>query len=131
METVSWELKEGVRSFRSLVDMIGEALRLHDIAIHQKSGAWNYYGYYVAEGGMFVGFYLDEPTVVVVETTRQTTKADDFEPEVGQFENGKWTNSVELSSESVHFFSRSRASQMQFLEAWIGDSVDFGQKVLG
>ncbi len=126
METVSWELTEGVRSFRNLVDMIGEALRLRNVSIHQKSGAWDYYGYYIVEKRMFIGFYLNEPAVLVIETDKPIVIPDDYEPELGQIERGKWTYSIDLSSEDAHFFSRSRASQLQFLESWVGNAVKIG-----
>lgn len=129
MDPVSWELEEGVRSFRSLVDMLGEALRLNGIQ-SSRSGAWDWQGYYIDNKHFFVGIYFNEPNVIWINSEVDLDAPMSKEPELGQIDDRRWNFKIDLATEQVYFFARSRASQLQFLERWVREAVEYGRSLI-
>ena len=129
MDPVSWELAEGVRSFRSLADMLGEALRLKNIQ-HQRSGAWDWRGYYLERKRFFIGFYFDEPSVLCINTEVDVASPIPKELKLGQIDDRRWNYKTDLATEQVHFYARSRASQLQFLERFVIEAIDYGRNLI-
>jgi putative methionine-R-sulfoxide reductase with GAF domain len=125
MEAVSWELVAGLRSFKSLIDMIQEALAGNNIQIHQRSAGWNWHGYYLEKAKLFVGVYFDKPNMVVFDT-EVTSKINDAESlKFGRLDGDRWYNELDLESEEIHFFARSKASQIQCLEKFIKENFEY------
>ena len=44
--------------------------------------------------------------------------------------DGEWYNCLDLESEDIHFFARSKESQLQCLEKFIKESVEFGNTLI-
>jgi len=130
MNQVNWQLTEGVIALRNVVDMLGEAIAACNVQIHMKSGAWQWMGYYIEEKRLFAGVYYDNPGQIVINTEVGLNDAIPIEPDIGRYQNGVWLNILELGSEDVHFFSRTKASQLACLEKFVTESVEFGRKVV-
>ena len=130
MNQVNWQLTEGVRALKTVVDMLGEAIAACGLKIHSKSGAWQWMGYYIEDKRLFAGVYYDNPGQIVINTEVELNDDRPNEPDIGLYQNGDWRNILELGSEAVHFFSRTKASQMACLEKFITESVEFGRKVV-
>ena len=131
MESVGWELSSGVRSFQNLLTMLSEALAANDVNIYSKSGAWDWHGYYIEDKKFFIGLYLSNPTVVEINTEVPLKSNIPDNLEIGIIEGGCWENRLDLSAENIHFFARSKASQLLCLEQFIKDSLDFGRSLIG
>jgi len=126
MKQVSWQLEEGVRAFKNLIDMLGEVLSSRGIKIHQKSAAWDWMGYYLENKTLFAGIYYDNPGVLVINTEVELVDNKPNEPEIGFYKDGAWRNELDLYSEDVHFFSRTKASQIACLGDFVEKSVKYG-----
>jgi hypothetical protein len=136
MEKVQWEMPSGVKSLRSLIGMLAEALAALQRPI-AKSPAWEWVGYYLVDAEnkkkpYFAGLYYDRPEVLVFETNEVAVVpnavelagcgkliADRYRPG-----GAKWVNELVLDSEEVHFFALSRERQMQTLEQFLQKSLD-------
>lgn len=131
METISWQLIDGLKSLKNLTVMIGEALSATSTPIHSRSGAWNWIGYYLENKKFFVGIYFDTPHLVVLNTEEVSLRNDcPEEPEIGRYQGTGWRNEIDLSSENIHFFSRSKASQIACLEEFIKNSIEYGKNLI-
>lgn len=131
MESVGWELPAGIRSFQNLLTMLSEALSANDIIIYSKSGAWDWHGYYIEDKKFFIGLYLSNPTVVEINTEVPLKSDIPEEIDIGIIEEGCWKNRLDLCSEEIHFFARSKVSQLLSLETFIRDSLNFGRTLIG
>ncbi len=130
MEKTNWQLVEGVKSLKNLVDMIGEALSSASIQIHSKSGAWKWMGYYIEEKKFFVGIYYDTPNFIFLNTEVALLDGIPKEPEIGEYDGGGWQNGLDMESESEYFFSRTKASQIILLEKFLKKNVDYGKTLV-
>lgn len=130
MNQVSWQLTEGVRALKNVLDMLGEAISACGLKIYSKSGAWQWMGYYIEDKRLFAGVYYDNAGQIVINTEVELNDDRPNDPDIGLYQNGGWRNIIELGSEDVHFFSRSKASQLACLEKFVAESVEFGRKVV-
>lgn len=137
MNRVGWELPAGIRSIRNLLMMLGEAIASRKLQL-AKSGAWDWIGYYFDNQKFFLGVYFDHPEVVMFETFRVTISRDAAErlavgrlEEIRSLPGGiRWVQELELESEEVHFFARSREQQMQRLEKFLDDSLKLAAQII-
>ena len=130
MEQTNWQLVEGVKALKNLIGMLGEALSATNIKIYSKSGAWEWMGYYIEDKKFFVGVYYDEPNLIILNTEVALNDNIPKEPEKGRYVDNGWQNELDLQSESVYFFSRSKASQAACLEEFVKESVDYGKQLI-
>lgn len=132
MQQVSWELVPGVKSFQTLTDMIEEALAAKKVNIHQRSAAWEWRGFYIEQKRFFIGLYLSDPNLVVINTEEVSLSSNiPKEVTLGRLiGNWRWQNELDLTSEEVHFFARSKASQIQCLEKFIEESLSYGRTLI-
>ena len=49
----------------------------------------------------------------------------------GEIENRKWQRKLDLSSEEVYFFARSKVSQLQCLEEFFKETVAYARELVG
>ena len=115
METVNWELVNGIKSFRNLIEMIGEVLVSNNINPVKTCG-WNWFGYYTEDKKFFYGIYFDSPNTVEFNTEKDFKLKDIKSVEFGEINQGEWSHGLDLTSEESHFFSRGKTSQMKCLE---------------
>ena len=111
MESVSWQLPDGIRSLKNLMTLIEEALSKAGISIHQRSAAWDWHGFYLEQKKYYVGVRFDDPSVVQFMTQDLVIKEKDVSVPYGLLEEGWWHHDLNLSSEEIHFFALSRPSQ--------------------
>lgn len=125
MEHVGWELAAGIRSLRSLVQMIDKALATHKIKVRAPCNASECTGRYLRDGNEsgneFVGIYYDQPAVLVFEAYDISAHVEALrECGKGQVQADRWVLELDLSSEEVHFFARPKDSQFRCVEDFIG-----------
>jgi hypothetical protein len=115
-------MPEGVRALSNLMNMLNEAAAACKVAVKKKAG-WNYLGLDLDGGKYRVAVDFSEPEKLWFGTPRR------IDPEAaGKLgwvpdRDAWWWVGVELDSESVHFFSRSKVSQMEWLEGFLRDCL--------
>lgn len=132
MSKISWELPEGVRSLKCVVDLLGQALRSSGIKIMSKTGAWDWMGYYIDINGdkYFIGIYYDDPSKVVINTEFIVNIGlGQEEAGVGIYVGNGWRNELDMESEQEYFFARSSHSQLGRLNSFIKESVAFALSI--
>jgi hypothetical protein len=145
IDRVGWELENGVRSLQSLMAMLGRAvenagLRYHKVTYSQNDGTL---GFYVDGQRYWVGVGLADAGTISFNTWQHKVdkeKADACGLGSGVFESYwpketlgpyRWGRRLELDSEEVHFFSRTKEIQLQFLEKFLLEFVDAAKRVEG
>jgi hypothetical protein len=133
MDRVGYELVEGVRSLNSLFAMMGEALNAVELKGQRISG-WQWWGYNTDKTKYSFFVTPAEPHIVRFYTWNHNIDRAKAEVlTIGRIweEQGRlrWGQSLDLTSEEVHFFARSRASQMQCLESFLRTGVEIAQQI--
>lgn len=136
MSQVSWELPSGVRALRRLADMLYEAASACGVEA-QIWGNALYCGVYLNRRDYWLGISFDEPEILVFHTYNR--KVD---PEAAaRLEEGEvlpwkedpttfyWLNRLDLQSEEVHFFARSKVSQVTVLEEFLNRCLRCARQV--
>lgn len=132
MDKIEWALVPGIKSLMSLLNMIAEAMSAAQIKYDASSAGKNWQGYYKNYAGnikIFIGIFLNEPAVVCVQI-QGCSFANDIEPTQGEVANGKWTETLDLASEEVHFFARSKQSQLARLEEFLSNSIEYADQLI-
>ena len=131
MEKVEPTLITGIRSFRSLIAMVSEAIAARKVTMH-KSFARDWAGYYFSKEKreFFVGLYYERPQFLVFETVDfavvpDAAKALGF----GKMLGSRWEWLLPLDSEEGNFFSVSREEQMECVGRFIDEGVIAANKV--
>lgn len=130
MDHVGWEMTSGVRSMLAFIKMLTEALNDLNISMKRSAGA-NFMGFWVTDAkNIWLGIRYTEPQSLRFHTYFKINPEDWLELGAGQIEpltdvegGQSWCNTLELESEAVHFFARSRASQQEVLREFIQDSL--------
>ncbi|WP_159452273.1 PD-(D/E)XK nuclease family protein [Singulisphaera sp. GP187] len=141
MEAVGWEMVAGVRSFRALITMLSEALSASNAPkIAKDPSCWDSCGYYFDDKKFWIGVSYDRPDTLTFMTQKIKIAANAVELAGSgrlqqetdpYFPSGrKWIIELSLNSEEVHFFARSRASQMLCIEQFLANSIACAQKIL-
>jgi hypothetical protein len=137
MGQVTWEMTTGVRSLRNLVEMLYEAAAACDVRAEIR-------GHSEAIQVFLDGRkYIAEIRYNAPELLRFGTSSAPVDPrkveELGigttwQWRDDRtkvgWERDINLESEDVHFFARSKASQMQFLEQFLRENLEYAKKVV-
>ena len=126
MERVGWELIEGVKSFESLINMIVECLTNLEIPLTMTYGSKGWHGCQLARFEGYVGIYLYEPNLVYFETQINLNGKNPDNLKFGEVnQDGNWMRILNLAAEEVHFFARTKASQLRYLESFINESYNY------
>jgi len=136
MEQVTWELSRGVQALNNLLAMLNEAVVAAGVQ-SKKSQEKQWRGFYLDDGKFTFGLSLDEPTQIYLSTwalavdEKKAEKLGVGEVAGSDYPNitgpVRWVNCLDLESEEVHFFARSKASQLQCIEQFIVKSVKLGR----
>jgi hypothetical protein len=117
-------MPEGIRALSSLLNMLFEAAGACKVAA-KKSAGWDYAGVYLDGMKYWVGVYFSSP-----EELRFGTRTR-IDPEAARKHGGevteeswvpgryRWWCVEQLDSEPVHFFARSKVSQMEWLQDFL------------
>src|SRR5581483_1945661 len=125
MQQVTWELPGGVRALRALADMLYEAATACGIKARLWGGRERM-GVNIDGRRFWIGVYYEKPEVLVFETNYAAVDRGAAERlgagtvwEWTQAPGFGWRRELSLDSEETHFFSRSKASQLQLLESFL------------
>jgi hypothetical protein len=145
MEQVGWEMVQGVRAMRNFLALLAEAAKACGLSAKPSkvlcgpSGGPGKgpecAGFSLQESQIrryLLGFSYDAPGTLHLQTDQVRVDPDKAvklgKGSVWEFKwspGGRaWGVQLELESEEVHFFARSRRSQMQCLEKFIGEFLD-------
>lgn len=135
MGQVTWELAGGLRALRALSDMLFEVAKA--CGCHaQLYGDKSSMGIHLDKRKYWIGVYYDQPESLWFETNY--CKVDPVAAErlgvEGVYEwtqepGHGWRKGMNLESEDVHFFSRSKASQMQLLEIFLKECLETVRRI--
>ena len=116
--------------------MLFEALAACHVPRVRKDYHWDSIGYTLENDGFFVGVYYEQPDNLIFSTLRQIDGNAAARLGVGEVAEVKslpggrqWIHTANLSSELVFFFTRSKASQMQWLEGFLRECIAAGRAI--
>jgi hypothetical protein len=118
IEPVCSEYLGGIHAFRSLLNMVGEAIASQKIPVSLHKGTWDYLGYYLDTNKYFVGIYFESPNLIRFEAD---TKFISDTSQVKEAQGERWIiiGELDLAAAEQHFFTLSKASQFQCIEAFV------------
>ena len=128
IEQVGWQYAEGTKDLCRLIEMLGKALENNQIRIHRNSSGWEARGFYTEGKRYWVGVYLAKPEILQFEFADAKPNIEAFkELGRGEFVDGKYVFRVQLDSEPIHFFARTKESQLEYLTEFVKNAyVDAG-----
>jgi hypothetical protein len=136
IEAVNWQMAGGVRALRRLLDMLQEAATAGKLQLQKYTG-WDDIGYYVEAKKYWLGINYDDPEYLIFMTNDlriDTAAAKALQ--VGKIQEKRWApggyvwrRDVNLETEETHFYCRSKASQMQWLEHFLRESIEIGARI--
>jgi hypothetical protein len=122
-------MPEGLRALSNLMNMLFEAANACKVPV-RKSAGWDSMGVSLDGLKYWVGVNFSAPENLWFGTRCQIDPEAAARLGVGEMtvENWvpgrhRWLRKVELDSESVHFFARSKVSQMQWLEGFLRECL--------
>jgi hypothetical protein len=122
-------MTEGIRALSNLMNMLYEATSACKVPV-KKTAGWDYIGLNLNGLKYWVGVNFSEPEKLWFATRCRIDPEGARKLGVGELteENWvpgryRWWRGVELDSESIHFFARSKVSQMQWLEGFLRESL--------
>ncbi len=125
---VNWQMAEGVRALRSLLNMLAAAAVACKVSA-KRSSSWDYLGFNL-DRRYWVGVFLDAPTQLCFQALSRIDPQRAASLGVGAVVEAKWLPEglmwqrvIDLDSEQAHFYSRSKASQMQWLEGFLAECL--------
>jgi hypothetical protein len=136
IEQVNWQLLGGVKALRAFGDMLYEIAAASGCHA-QLWGDKNYLGVRLEKGTYWLGFYYFQPKYLVFSTDNKHTVDKDEAARQGidgvyrleHMSGHGWRRQTNLESEDVHFFSRSKESQMQFLIRFLQESLETVRRI--
>jgi hypothetical protein len=122
-------MPEGLRAVSNLMNMLVEAAGACKVPV-KKSAGWDFIGLYLDGKKYWVGVNFSEPEDLTFKTCCRIDPVAAGKLGVGELgeaswipDRHRWTRRIELDSEPVHFYSRSKVSQMQWLEEFLRDCL--------
>jgi hypothetical protein len=131
---VGWQMPEGVKALGSLLDMFAEAAGACGVSA-RKRAFWGEVGYKLDGGKYWIGVNFDDPSLLWFATLCR------INPEAAAALGGEithanwipgaaqWLKSADLSSEEVHFFSRTKGGQIQWLIAFLRECLEQARSI--
>src|SRR5579884_1046741 len=135
---VSWQMPEGFRALANLFDMLIEAAAACKVPAKKSVGwdpTWNI-GINLEGRKYWFGVNSTEPETLWFGTYHcriDPAKAAQLDGEVVEDTSVpgayRWWRGVELNSEPVHFFSRSKVGQMRWLMSFLRECLDMARSI--
>lgn len=128
-------MPEGVRALANMLNMLLEAAVACKVST-EKSSSWKSIGFLLDGRKYWIGLGYDDPEKLVFVTRCRIDR--DSATRLGEGElleenwvpaRYRWCRRVELSSEIVHFFERSKVSQMRWLEGFLRECLDQARSI--
>jgi len=132
MEKITWQLSDGVRSLVALTQMLKEAAVNSGAERTEAGAAMDCLGhsFFIGKVEYWTGLYYSEPeTVQFVAYGVNKALAEQIGHGSVKVWKSKekntysWWNQLDLGSEKVHFFARSKSSQIQCIEQFLKESI--------
>lgn len=128
-------MPEGLRALGNLINMLFEAASA--CGVSAKTSAGREYLNLILDGGKYqVGFSYAEPDTLWFGTRNRIDPEAAARLSVGELGEEswipgryRWWRGVELDSEEIHFFSRGKVSQMEWLESHLRDCLDKARSI--
>lgn len=144
MEAVSWELKNGIDALRNLLAMMTTAMDSMSLE-YKRLAAWDWKGFGIGEGSEKNHYYFyvsyANPGMIYFQTAnrpilpeRASTAEDGLAWEESSSSwplsrGWRWERALDLTAEEVHFFARSKASQIECVTIFLKDSLSIAQEL--
>ena len=126
---VGHAMPEGLRALGNLLAMLFEAAKACKVSA-TISAKWEHLGIILDGGKYWVGFEYAAPEKLWFGTRRRIDPEAAARLGVGELMRDsdtpgeyRWYQTVELDSEEVHFYSRGKVSQMEWLEGFLRDCL--------
>ena len=135
MSQITWELPTGVRSMRALADMLYEAAVACQLKAQIRGNSY-WIGIHVDGRQYWAGISFFAPERLVFGTDYAPVDSEAAEA-LGVGSNGRMAGQTRSRMVArnrprigrIHFFARSKASQMQFLEQFLRENYDLAKKI--
>jgi hypothetical protein len=129
-------MPEGLKAMSNLMNMLVEAANFCKVSVIKKP-RWDNTGLELDGKRYWVGVNHDEPEYLYFSTDQMLidVEAANRLP-VGKTNQSQdvpggtyWLRWIELDSEDVHFFARSKISQMEWLEQFLKESIEIAKTI--
>jgi hypothetical protein len=128
-------MPDGVRALASLLNMLMEAVAACKVTATKNAG-WDYIGLKV-DGKFWVGIYITDPDKLHFLTNCKIQREAAVKLGVGDVSEeswipgrSRWRRTAELASEDIHFFARTKVSQMQWLQKFVAESLGMARAIV-
>jgi len=128
-------MPEGLRALSNLMNMLYEAADACKVSVKKQHG-WSDIGLYLDGKKYWVGVNFSEPEYLYFNTCCRIDAeaaarlgAGELKEESWVPGRWRWMRWVELDSEAVHFFSRSKVGQMQWLEGFLRECLTLARSI--
>jgi len=119
VEQVGWQYAAGIEAMWRLTEMLGTALENAQIPIESRSGGWDFRGYWLDKKKFWAGVYFTRPNIMQLEFGDKPNLERFQEQGHGGYHDGKYAYRMDLGSESIHFFARTKESQLECLTEFL------------
>lgn len=128
-------MPEGIRAIASMLNMLYEAAIACKVTV-QRGGSGDYIGLRLDGLKYLIGVFYDDPEKLWFATRcridpEAATRLGEGELTEENWVPGRyrWWRGAELSSEAVHFFERSKVSQIRWLESFLRECLDMARSI--
>jgi hypothetical protein len=128
-------LPEGIRALGSLMNMLSEAAAGCKVVVRTSAGV-DYMGIKLDGSKYWLGINFSEPEKLWFRTRCRIDPEAAARLSVGQLTEEswipgryRWSSVAELDSEEIHFFSRTKVSQMQWLEGFVRECLRMARSI--
>jgi hypothetical protein len=129
-------MPEGLRAWGSLLNMLFEAAKACNVPTGRVSASRDSISLSLDGGKYWIGIEYANPEVLWFGTWCRIDSELAARLDTGELGEDarvpgrhQWWRSVELESEEVHFFLRSKVGQMEWLEKFIRDCIDKARSI--
>jgi hypothetical protein len=134
MDKVNWTMESGLTELQNFLNMINEALAIAKIKTKATAGTsqGGYQGFFtnsVNGKPIYILVYFNQPAKLFVQTGKCNFN-EDIKLERGKIVDKDFEIELNLASEEVHFFARSKQSQLACLEEFLSESVKYAKKLI-
>ena len=131
LNQVGNHMPEGVRDLVSLMNMLSETASACKLSKRQQS-SWNDMGLSLEESKYWLGVNFTESQYLIFNTQCNTDPEAAAKLDIGEMIEGtlRWQRWIDLDSEPVHFFSRTKVSQMKWLEGFLRESLEMARSII-
>jgi len=120
IQKVGWEYINGVPALTNLINMIEVAIQAASLRVYQKSGGWEFKGFYLENKEFWCGIYYNDALVLVFELLKRekfnAKLVDTPSYSVREDKGNMW---FRLPLEERHFFSLDKDEQLEEITKFV------------